>query len=173
MNRLLLLMLTIVLASVVTTGLLITSCSSGTSQAPIVGKSAPDFQLENLDGQFISLSSLKGKPMLINFWATWCPPCRLEMPYLQQIYDEWSAKGLVMVSVNMGESASTVINFMKSYSLSFPVLLDTRQNVAAKYNIRGIPTTFFVDKDGIIRDVIIGGFQSKAQIEARLEKIIK
>ena len=69
-----------------------------------VGNRAPDFELNNLEGQLVSLGDLRGKPVLINFWATWCPPCRAEMPYLQQIYEEWSDKGLVLLAINIGES---------------------------------------------------------------------
>ena len=137
-----------------------------------VGNLAPDFQLQNLDGQTVSLSNLRGKPVLINFWATWCGYCIDEMPYIQEIYEEWSDKGLVVLAINKGESSSKVEEFMQSNSLSFVVLLDTKQDVAQRYNITGIPTTFFIDKDGIIQDKVIGAFQNKAQIENRLSKII-
>ena len=157
---------------VLTSGLLITGCSAGTNNNAVVGQPAPDFQLESLEGEFVSLSSLKGKPMLINFWATWCPPCRDEMPYMQQIYAEWSDKGAAILAINIGESSSTVSEFMNKYDLSLPVLLDTKGDVAGKYNIRAIPTTYFIDKDGIIREKTIGSFQNKAQIEERLRKII-
>ncbi len=137
-----------------------------------VGDLAPDFQLQNLDGQVISLSGLRGKPVLINFWATWCPPCVYEMPYMQQIHEEWSATGLVVLAVDIGESPSTVENFMQNNNLSLPVLLDTKQDVATSYGIRSIPTTFFIDKNGIIQDKKIGAFQNKAEIEKHLSKII-
>ena len=106
-------LLTVMLVLILTTGLLIPGCSSpsksaGAAQGPQVGKQAPDFQLQSLDGQSVSLSSFQGKPVLINFWATWCPPCRGEMPYIQQVYEEWSDKGLVILAIDIGENPSTV-----------------------------------------------------------------
>ena len=109
---------------------------------------------------------------MLNFWASWCGPCRAEMPYIQQIYDEWQDKGLVLLTINVRESASTARQFMQSNNLSFPVLLDTNGNVTQMYNFRGIPTTFFIDEDGIIQARRVGSFSSKQQIEDRLSKII-
>ena len=176
-------MLKLILPVILTLVLLLASCSAGPE--PLDGKSpavpvkgtqinnlAPDFQLQSLDGQTISLSDLRGKPVLINFWASWCPPCREEMPYLQEIYEEWTDKGLVVLAINIGESSYTAEEFIQSYNLSFTVLLDTEQDIAQRYNITGIPTTLFIDKDGIIQDKVIGAFQSTAQIENRLSKII-
>jgi len=144
------------------------------AQGTQVGNLAPDFELQSLDGQSVSLSDLQGKPVLLNFWAVRCPPCRMEMPYLQEISEdeEWSGKGLVVLAISTGESHSKVEEFMQSNNLSLPVLLDTKQDVARKYNIRAIPTTFFVDKSGIIQAKIIGAFPNKAAIEEKLSKII-
>ena len=166
-------MLKVIMLIVLTSGLIITGCSCGSEpQEARVGSQAPDFQLNNLDGHSISLSDLRGKPVFINFWATWCSPCRSEMPYIQEIYEEWSGKGLVVLAINIGESPSQVEEFMESQNLSFPVLLDTGKNIAQKYNIQGIPTSFFVDKDGVVQEKIIGAFPSKAAIEKSLSKII-
>ena len=161
----------IILLSVFLPGL-IAGCSTNpaTPQAPVTSSLAPDFQLQDLDGRAVSLSGLRGKPVILNFWATWCGPCRDEMPFIQEIFEnkEWSDKGLVILAVDIGESPSTVKEFLESYGLSFQVLLDSEQSVAKNYNIRGIPTTFFIDKDGIIQDMKIGAFTSKAEIEQRL-----
>jgi len=173
----------VILLVILTLVLLVTGCSAGSEPpdresptAPVegiqVGNQAPDFQLQNLDGQTVSLGNLQGKPVLINFWATWCSPCVSEMPYIQEIYEEWADKGLVVVAINLGESSSKAEEFMQSYNLSFTVLLDTKKDVAQKYSIQYIPTTFFIDKDGIIQDKMIGAFQNKAQIENRLSKIM-
>jgi peroxiredoxin len=136
-----------------------------------VGNLAPGFQLQSLDGQSVSLSDLQGKPVLLNFWATRCPPCVSEMPYLQEIYNEWSETELILLAINIGESSAKVKEFMQSHSLSLPVLLDTNQDIAQEYNIRYIPTTFLIDKKGIIQATKVGAFSSKREIEGILAKI--
>jgi len=176
MDRVLKVILVIILASVLGSGLVMAGCSA---QGPQVGRLAPDFQLQSLDGQTVSLSDFRGKPVLINFWTTWCPPCRFEMPLIQEIYEdkEWSDKGLVILAIDIidklrGESPAKVKDFIQSHSFSFLVLLDINQDVALEYNIRAFPTTFFIDKDGIIQDIKVGAFSSKTEIERRLIKII-
>ena len=142
------------------------------TQGTQVGNLAPDFQLLNLDGKPVSLSDLQGKPVILNFWATWCRPCVSEMPYIQEIYEEWSGKGLMLLTINLGESSSKVEKFLQSNNLSLPVLLDAKQDVALKYSIQYIPTTFFIDKDGIIQAKKIGSFLNKQEIETNLNKIM-
>lgn len=162
-----------VILALLTLGLLITSCAGGSGpQTATVGQPAPDFKLQNPDGESISLSDFKGKPVLINFWASWCAPCVSEMSYLEEIYDEWSDKGLMLLAINNGESSATVESFLQDNNLSFPVVLDTKAVIVRKYNIQFLPTTFFIDKDGIIQEKVIGAFPSKAAIEKRLSKII-
>jgi len=165
-------MLIAILVMILTSGLLITGCTGGSEPTATVGKAAPDFTLQNLDGQSISLSDLKGKPVLVNFWATWCGPCVSEMPYIQEIHEDWSDSGLMVLAINMGDSASEVEQFLQEHNLSLPVLLDTKKVVAPKYGIRAIPTTFFIDKDGIVQVKVIGAFPSKAAIESRLNEIV-
>lgn len=159
----------IALLIILTSVLLINGCAEKLAR---VGELAPDFQLKDLDGQAVALSEFRGKPLLLNFWATWCPPCRAEMPYIQQVYDEWSDKGLVVFAINIGESSAKVKEFMQISGLSFPVLLDTDENIANIYTTGDIPTSIFIDGDGIIQDKIIGAFPSKAAIEENLSKII-
>ena len=163
-----------ILVAIFVLGLITTACQSGggSGEAPEVGKLAPKFQLPNLDGQSVSLSDLRGKPLLVNFWASWCQPCIYEMPFMQEIYQEWSDRGLVLLAINVGESPSQVRGFMESQDFSFPVLLDVKGNAAARYNVRGIPATFIIDKDGIIQDIRVGAFPSKAAIEKKLNEII-
>ena len=156
---------------IMTSVLLITGCSTGPGQGPRVGQPAPDFQFQTADGQSTSLSNLRGKPVLLNFWATECPPCVWEMPWLQEVYEEWSAKGLVLLAINIGESSSRVQEFMQSEGLSLPVVLDEEGDIAQKYNIIGIPSTFFVDKEGVIRAMRIGVFRNKKEIVDSLGKI--
>lgn len=161
-------------------GLLASGCASSPLSTSIsdetltsgaqIGKPAPDFALLDLNGQPVSLNSL-GKPVLVNFWATWCPPCRYEMPFIQEIHEEWANKGLVVLAINVGENPSTVSDFVQDNNYSFPVLLDTDQRVALEYGIRTFPTTIFIDKDGIIQGIKIGAFFTKAEIERNLGKI--
>ncbi len=158
-----------VISGLILATMLLVGCSSQASQ---VGKLAPDFQLPNLEGQSISLSDFRGNPVLINFWASWCYPCIYEMPFIQEVFEEWSGQGLVMLAINKGESLSTVNDFMQSGNFSFPVLLDINQYVALEYNARSIPTTFFIDKDGMIQAIKVGPFLSKAEIEMMLSAII-
>jgi len=161
-----------ILVVILTAGLVITGCTADSEPTATVSNVAPDFQLQNLDGQSISLSDFKGNPVLINFWATWCGPCAFEMPYIQEIYDERSGEGLIVLAINVGESASQVEQFMQSRNLSIPVLLDTERVVSRKYGIRAFPTTFFVDKDGIMQVKVIGAFPDKTAIESRLSEIM-
>lgn len=176
MNKLLKVISAIILLSMLGSGLVLAGCSSGSTseEGSETDSLAPDFQLSSLDGQTISLSDFRGNPVLLNFWATWCGPCQYEMPFLQELYEdeEWSQKGLVILTVDIGEHPAKVKYFVEGLSLSFMVLLDIDQDVALKYNIRAIPTTFFIDKDGIIQETKIGAFTDKAEIEKRLGKII-
>ena len=138
----------------------------------VEGNLASDFTLQGLEGQVVTLSSLRGSPVMLNFWATWCGPCRIEMPFIQEIYDEWQDKGLVILAINIRETSSEVQQFMQSNNFSFPVLLDINGDVSAMYQIHGIPTTLFIDKDGIIKDKRIGSFNNAAEIEDYLNLIM-
>jgi thiol-disulfide isomerase/thioredoxin len=141
-----------------------------TSNHPRGEATAPDFQLKSLAGSTVSLSALRGRPVLLNFWATWCGPCRFEMPFLQQLSDDarWQARGLVLLAVNLEESEADVRKFMADNALSFTVLLDTAGKAGRLYNISAIPTTYIIDKDGIIKNSRRGAFADKAQIEQML-----
>lgn len=171
MNNPLKIILAVTLALILSAGFAITGCSSN-STAPTVGNLAPNFQLHNLDGKPVSLSDFRGKPVMLNFWSTRCPPCVSEMPYIQQMYEEWRDKGLILLVIHMGGSPSQVKEFLQNHNLSLPVLLDTTQAIAQKYNIRWIPTTFFIDKEGIIQVVRVGAFPNKEAIESDLNKIM-
>ena len=153
-------------------GLTLLGCSRNTETPP--STQAADFTLRGLDGQAVSLSKLRGRPVLLNFWATWCGPCRSEMGYFQELFSDkkWTDKGLVILAVDVGESAAVVDSFVKDNKLTFTVLLDADQSVAQKYNIRYFPTTFFIDKDGIIENTKIGAFTSKQEVENELKQIV-
>ncbi len=142
------------------------------TEGTLVGNLAPNFQLKNLDGQIVSLAGLRGKPVLINFWTTWCGYCRIEMPFLQQIYEEWSDRGLILLTIDIGENQTLVEEFLKTNSLTMPVLLDSERSVSRMYTITVIPTTFFIDRDGVIQGKKFGAFSSEDEIEVYLGKII-
>ena len=176
-NRARIIVLMAILAMVLPVSTIALGCSARESPARGVeiGNLAPDFQLDNLDGQSISLSDFRGKPVLVNFWASWCPPCRSEMPFIQDTFTDkkWADKGLVVLAIDIGESPSTVSEFVNKYGLTFPVLLDITQDVSLEYYVRAIPTTFLIDRDGIIQEVKIGAFSGKLEIERSLGKIIR
>ncbi|MDD4859967.1 MAG: TlpA disulfide reductase family protein [Dehalococcoidales bacterium] len=164
--------ITIILTSILLiASFIIPGCSSNDSKE----NTAPDFALRGLDGKGVSLSQFKGQPVLLNFWATWCGPCRAEMPYLNDLYldKEWSDKGLQILAVSSGEPAERVEQFLKENGLSLPVLLDTTQSVSQDFHIQYLPTTFFIDKDGIIKNIKIGAFASKQEIENGLKQIVQ
>jgi len=163
--------LKVILIMVLASGLLISGCVR-TEESTRIGGQAPDFKLSDLDGKSVSLKDFRGSPILINFWASWCEPCRNEMPLLQEIFEEWSDDGLVVMAINTGESRTAVQAFMQNNNLSLPVLLDTQQATTQKYGIFFFPTTLFIDEDGIIQKKIIGAFPSKAAIESNLNQII-
>lgn len=117
---------------------------------------AIDFKLKDLSGKEISLSDLKGKRVFLNFWASWCPPCKAEMPNIEKLYEETKNSDLVIIAVNLGEDKDTVKSFIDKNNYNFTVLLDSNQSVAEKYNISSIPTSFFIDKNGKIVSKKIG-----------------
>ena len=146
-------------------------------QVEMIGKMAPDFQLNDMDGKSVSLSDLRGKAVLLNFWATWCPFCQAERPTIQQIHQEWQSKGLVVLTVDILHSRTTetpanLAEFMRKNNYSFPVLLDETQIVTKSYFIKQTPTNFLIDKDGIIREITVGAYSSKAAMEDSLNKIL-
>jgi len=137
-----------------------------------IGNLAPDFTLQDLDGEMVTLSELRGSPIALNFWATWCGWCIVEMPFLEEVDEEWLEKGLVMLAIDVGESSSQVQSFVDSNNISLRVLLDVNGAVAGKYAIRGYPTTYFLDKDGVVQDFKIGAFLDKASLEEYVRKIV-
>jgi thiol-disulfide isomerase/thioredoxin len=122
---------------------------------PEINKSAPDFMLNTLDGRTIQLSKLRGSPVVLNFWATWCGPCRLEMPLLQEYADQLGAD-VVFLPINNDESPELVQKFVDELSLRLDFLLDPGAQVAQQYRVRGFPTTMFIDRDGTLRYQHIG-----------------
>jgi peroxiredoxin len=129
------------------------------SGKPRLGKGvpAPDFTLPGLDGQMVSLADYRGKVVLLNIWATWCPPCVDEMPSMEKLYQTLKAEGFEILAVSMDESgARAVAPFMKKHKLNFPALTDTKGALKSLYQTTGVPESFIIDKDGVIVEKIIG-----------------
>jgi len=137
--------------------------------APSVGSPAPDFELIDLEGKTWQLSDLQGKVTLINFWATWCAPCRLEMPTIQERADQYPSQ-LAVLAVNFDESPEQVQSFVDELGLRFAVLLDPGAKVQDLYRVRGYPTSFFVDKAGTVRFQHIG-ILSEDQLDGYLQDL--
>jgi thiol-disulfide isomerase/thioredoxin len=126
---------------------------------PVVKERTPirDFTVTLLDGGTQSLSGYRGKVVFLNFWATWCPPCREEMPSMEVLYQRYRGQGLEFLAVDIQESGDEVTAFLKERRLSFPAGLDSTGQISGLYGIRGIPTTFIIDKEGLIVAAAVGG----------------
>ena len=139
------------------------------------GRLAPDFMLPALDGTEVSLSQLSGQPVLINFWASWCIPCRDEMPELVRVYESHKAEGLMILGVNLtySDSMPSVQAFANEFNITFPVLLDEDASVAGKiYQIPGLPTSVFVTRDGTIERIQVG-VMSRRQVDEYVAEILR
>lgn len=149
--------------------------TAGQIPAPQRGFLAPDFESNTLDGQKIKLSDLRGQAVLVNLWATWCPPCRTEMPAIQTVYDEYKDQGFIVLAVNMTyqDTYANIAPFVEQYGLTFPILLDESGVIGSAYQLRSLPSSFFIDRSGIIREVVIGGPMAEALLRTRVEEILK
>lgn len=133
------------------------------------GTPAPDFSLQSVDGGSVSLADFRGKTLVVNFWATWCPPCRSEMPDMEQVYTE-RKDDVVVLAVNVQEARAPVRDFADKYRLSFPILMDTAGEVTQSFGVQSLPTTFFIDKEGKVASFNMGAL-NKSAIGRKLEQI--
>jgi peroxiredoxin len=123
---------------------------------PSKGKAAQDFTLPTPDGKKLRLFDMRGKVVFVNFWATWCPPCREEMPAMERLYREHKDHGLVMVAVSLDGDSAVVPPFVKEHGFTFPVVLDPKMDVANAYGVRALPSSFVVDPDGQVVGIALG-----------------
>jgi peroxiredoxin len=162
-------------------GLLLTGCyggggpthtiTGGAGPGSLAGAPSTSYDVRRLDGATDSLAHYRGRVVVMNFWATWCPPCKEEMPALEQLYREYRARGLVVLGVDQGESASAAGAFVRAHGITFPVLLDEDQKYASSYVSVGLPTTVIVGRDGkIVKG--IDGAQTLAQFRAAVAPLL-
>ncbi len=147
-----------------------------------IGQVAPDFvgtrdtgeavRLTDLDGKSLSMADLKGHPVWINFWATWCPPCQKETPDLRDAFERHRGAGLILLGISIQEEPATVRDYVARYGLTYTIGMDVTGAVMHTYRVFGIPTHYFIDRNGIIRDRVFGPLD-KAGIEQRLAEILK
>jgi cytochrome c biogenesis protein CcmG, thiol:disulfide interchange protein DsbE len=151
------------------------STTDGDIPVPRQGFKAPDFTLQTLDGKTITLSSLRGKPVLLNLWASWCPPCKSEMPDFEKVYNDYKNQGFTILAVNATnqDTLSNASEFVRQNQLTFPILLDSDGRVSQIYQLRSLPTSFFIDKNGVIRDVVVGGPMSEALLRIRVQNLLE
>jgi len=149
------------------------ACSGANSQGSQIGKTAPQFILDDLNNKPVSLSSYLGKAVLMNFWTTSCPPCVEEMPYFQELYQDWSTRDDVSIlMINIGEDIRRVENFMQSHNYTLPVLLDSQGKVAEAYQVQYTPTTVLIDQSGRLSYKAIGAFKNKLSIVKTVEGVL-
>ena len=138
---------------------------------PVVGRPAPDFDLQTLDGGRLSLAELRGSPVVVNFWASWCIPCREEAPLLTAAARDYEGQGLRVVGIVYQDNAASARDFMDRYSQTYPGLLDPDGRTAIDYGVFGIPETFFIDRDGIVRSRQVGPV-TKEGLDRQIREII-
>jgi peroxiredoxin len=129
-----------------------------TNRMPQAGEAIPDFELPTLDGQLVRLSALRGSPVVINFWATWCGPCKQEMPLLVEQYNWNKGKGLRVLAIDTlaNDNVEDIRAFAEKFNMNFDVLVDEKDAVAGGWNVMGLPTTFFIQPDGTVAKVHVG-----------------
>ncbi len=144
----------------------------GRLPAPLAGFPAPEITLPTLEGGQARLSDLSGTPVILNFWASWCPPCRLEMPALQRVHEEYRGR-VVVVGVNMAQvdSIEQARTFLQDRGVTFPIWLDIRGEAAQTYQVVSLPTTFFIDAQGTICEVVVGGPMAEALLRTRVAQL--
>lgn len=140
--------------------------------APRIGEPAPDFALDTLDGSTVALADLRGRPVIVNLWASWCPPCRGEIPDLETMAREYGDRGLVVLGVNLQEDPATVQRYADTVGLTFAIALDRQGTVANRYNLNALPTSYFVDRTGIVRDLNIGPLTERG-LRTKIAKVLQ
>ena len=140
------------------------------ARPPLLGSPAPEIVLKDLQGRDVKLSDLRGKIVLVNFWATWCKPCKEEMPAMQASYDKLRDKGFVVLAVNELEDTARVAEHIRTHGHTFEVVMDHNNQVANMYGVVGLPASFLIDPQGIVRERISGSLLTESRIEEMVKK---
>jgi peroxiredoxin len=131
---------------------------------------APAFTLQTIDGTFVNLSDFSGRPVMLTFWQIHCPACQAQMPFTQALYDKWSSDSLVILTINIGDRVPDVEDYINSRRITYPILLDPQGGTAQSYGIIGVPTTYFIDGQGLLKASQIGAFQSENSMERAIKR---
>jgi peroxiredoxin len=174
------LFLTIFLVLVVAIPIILISLKEKGSRSRFTGPlqegiPAPDFSFSDLNGKKVGLSDYKGKVVLVNIWATWCPPCRDEMPSMQKLYDRFKGEGFQLLAVSIDETGRRAVGpFVQKLNLSFPVLLDPKGKIQGLYKITGVPESFIVDREGVLVNKVVGPMDwSSPEVFRFFQKLIQ
>ena len=141
------------------------------SAVPTVGSSVPNIKLQELDGEVRSLSDLKGQAVILNFWGSWCEPCKREMPALSKAYEQWKEQGVEIIGINYGEDELVVRNFAKQMGVTFPIWLDRKKTASKEFGIRPLPTTFFINPEGKVHHIKLGEVTSE-ELDVLIKQMI-
>ncbi|WP_428386719.1 TlpA family protein disulfide reductase [Mucisphaera sp.] len=155
--------------------ILLTALPAAAQEAnhPLLGRQAPPFTLPNMDGEPLRLNQLKGEIVVLDFWATWCPPCVAAMPELQKLHERYADQGVRIIGVNLGEDRATAQRFIDQKNLTFDFVLDERRRTSRPYRISGIPQTVFIDREGIVQAVHVGfGPNSPAKYAREIDALL-
>jgi len=156
------------LAAAVPWFFMICGCSSEKS-SPVIGKAAPDFTYQRLGGSLQELSRFRGRVVLVRFWADWCRVCIREMPAIEKYYKDAKEKGLVVLAINVRQSRTEVEAFARNFGLSFPIGLDEDGKITKSYGVKGIPSSFLIDRGGILRKVYYGPIDDESMLNRFIE----
>lgn len=138
-----------------------------------INSKAPDFTLKDLNGKTVSLSALRGKVVILNFWATWCPPCRAEMPSLNRLYHMFKPRGLEVVAVSTDRSINDIKDFLENHRVDFPILIDSDRSASKQYRVFSMPTTFLINKNGVIVEKFYGEYDwTEPETKGKIEKLL-
>src|SRR5438067_790816 len=158
------------LASAVSLLIVLSGLLGMAARPPLVGSPAPEIVLKDLQGRDVKLSDLRGKIVLVNFWATWCKPCKEEMPAMQASYDKLRDKGFVVLAVNELEDTARVAEHIRTHGHTFEVVMDQNNQVANMYGVVGLPASFLIDPQGIVRERISGSLLTESHIQEMVKK---